>query len=188
VGEPVRGRFAVLDDEAGRFDSALLSNDVPYSRLHIAWGSHAVSNRLLSSKHFQVVDDAADLARFEKIQLLTQWPEAMRHLRVAGVPLPEAFATDVNNRQIRRMRFHTEQNACQWMEAVSGAELHGLGKVPWVRAARTAIRRNRRRWRWRWLKQAFRPLRNRIRTLCRGSPLSRRQLQARAKPTSGGEE
>lgn len=192
---------------AGQFDTAVLANDVPYTRLYVPWGSHPVGNPFLSSKHFQVIDDAAEMKRFEKVELLTQWPEAMQHLRVcftnpgshanccrcekcvrtilafrvAGVPLPAAFGADVSNRQIRRMRFHREHNLRHWQEVIDGAKSRGRGKANWVRAVRTAIQRNRRRWDRQWLKRAFIPWRNRIRILFRGSPLSRRELRSGAK-------
>ncbi len=205
--------LAALRLLGGRFDTAMLANDVPYNRLGIIWGNHPIGSPFLCSTNFQVVDDGAEITRAEKIKLLTQWPEAMRHLRVcftnpgshanccrcekcvrtilafrvAGVPLPAAFAAGLSNRQIRRTRFHNEWNVRQWLEAITGAERRGLGQTGWVRAARTAIRRNRRRWKWRRLRKAFLPLRNRLRKLFRGSPLSRRELRAHAKSAQQAE-
>jgi hypothetical protein len=92
------------------------------------------------------------------------------------VELPPAFGKDVSNRQIRRIRFHHEYNALHWLEAAKGAEYCGLGGAGWVRAIHATVRRNRRRWRWRRFTRTFVPLRNRIRKLFRGSPLSRREL------------
>jgi hypothetical protein len=187
---------------AGRFDAALVPNDVPYTRLDIPWGSHPLSNPYLASRHFNVIDDGGEFPRFEKIQVLAQWPEAMRHLRVcfenqgshanccrcekcirtilgfraAGVELPPAFARDVSNRQIRRKCFHRESNTRQWLEVAKGAERRGLGGTGWVRAIHAAVRRNRRRWRRRRFTRPLIPLRNRIRKLFRGSPLSRKEL------------
>jgi hypothetical protein len=199
---------------AGRFDAALLPNDVSYPRMAIVWGSHPICNLFLGSRHFQVIDDGGEASRPEKTQLLTQWPEALHHLRVCyenpgshanccrcekclrtilsfravGTALPPAFARDVTNRQIRRTRFYHEYNVSHWMEVVRSAERRGLGNSDWVRAIHAAIRRNRRRWRWRWLRQTFVPVRNGLRVLFRGSPLGRRELAARARaqtvPTS----
>ena len=187
---------------AGRFDAALVPNDVTYTRLGIPWGSHPLSNPYLGGRHFKVIDDGGETFRLKKIELLAQWPEAMRHLRVcfenpgshanccrcdkcirtilafraAGVELPPAFASDVSNRQIRRIRFHHEYNTLHWLEVAGFAERSGLGGAGWVRAIHAAVRRNRRRWRWRRFTRAFLPLRNRIRKLFRGSPLSRKEL------------
>jgi len=189
---------------AGRFGATVVANDVPYTRMGLTWGSHPVSNPFLGSERFRVIDDGAETTRFGKIESLTQWPEAMRRLRVcfsepgsyanccrcekclrtilscrvAGVPLPEAFGHDPDNRRIRWARFHNWPNVLQWREVVAGAEARDLGDADWVKAARAAIVRNRIRLRTNRIKRAFIPLRNRIRTRFRGSPLSRSQLQA----------
>jgi hypothetical protein len=192
---------------AGRFDVAVVANGVAYSRLGVRWGVHPLPLSFLDSNHFWVREDGAEASRIEKIQLVSQWPEAMRHLRVcfdnpgshanccgcekcirtilafraAGVPLPPAFARDVTNRQIRRARFHHEQDPEHWLEIARGAEQRGYGSTGWVRSVYAAIRRDGRRRRWRWLREAVQPLRNQIRRLFRGSPLSRKELAAQAK-------
>ncbi len=180
---------------SGRFDTALFPNDIPYTRMHVPWGSHPVSNPLMSSRHFQVIDDGAESSRSEKIQLLARWPEAMRHLhvclvnwgshancckcekcirtilsfRVAGVPLPPAFESDVGPARIRRTHLHSEQSARRWAEIIRGARRQGLGTCPWVRALHVAIWRNRIRWQWKRIKRPFVPLRNHIRSVFRRS-------------------
>ena len=192
---------------AGRYDASLIANDVPYSRLQFPWGSHPVSQSYLGSRHFQVIDDGGEATRFQKIQLLAQWPEALRHLRVcfanpgkhtnccrcekcvrtilafraAGVAMPPAFSKDVSNGQIRSVRFHEEYCVEQWLEVIRGARCAGLEGASWVYAIQSAIRRNQHRWKRRRIKEAFIPLRNRIRRIFRGSPLSRRQLRERAR-------
>jgi hypothetical protein len=189
---------------AGRFDATLLPNDVAYPLMAVPWGSHPVSNPFLGSLHFPVIDDGGEAARCEKARLLAQWPEAMRHLRVCfenpgshvnccrcekclrtilsfravGAGLPPAFARDITNQQIHRLRFHYEHNARQWLEIVRGAQRTGLGESDWVRAIHAVIRRNRRRETWRRFKQPFVPLRDALRLLLRGSSLSRRKLAA----------
>jgi len=199
LGTHIVGGLRLL---AGRFDAALVPNDVTYTRLGIPWGSHPLSNPYLGGRHFKVIDDGGETFRLKKIRLLAQWPEAMRYLRVcfenpgshanccrcdkcirtilafraAGVELPPAFAGDVSNRQIRRIRFHHEYNTLHWLEVAGFAERHGLGGAGWVRAIHAAVRRNRRRWRWRRFTRPFIPLRDRIRKLFRGSPLSRKEL------------
>ena len=101
--------------------------------------------------------------------------------RAAGVPLPSALSRDVTNHEIRCVHFHQEQNPEHWLEIARGAESRGFGSADWVRAIYAAIRCNERRRRWRWLRQALLPLRNRIRRIFRGSPLSRKELAARAR-------
>ncbi len=167
---------------AGRFDAALLPNDVAYPRMGVVWGSHPICNLFLGSRHFQVIDDGGEASRCEKLPLLAQWPEALHQLRVCysnkdshtnccrcekcvrtilsframGLGLPPAFPRDVTNRQIRRMHFHHEYNVGHWLEIIRGAESHGLAACDWVRAIRVAIRRNQRRWWWRRCKRMLR--------------------------------
>jgi hypothetical protein len=185
-----------------RFDSALIPNSLPYARMVIPWGSHPVTDPHLGGLHFRVVDDGGECTRFDKAALIAQWPEAMRCLRVcfenpgshtnccrcekcvrtmlafrvAGCPSPPAFPRDVTDRQIRRIRFIGHQNERQWLEASRGAAAHGLAGTSWAKAILTAIRRNRRRRAWKHITKRFIPLRNRVRVMFRGSPLSRREL------------
>jgi hypothetical protein len=190
---------------AGRFDGA-------YPRMGIVWGSHPLCNLFLGSRHFQVIDDGGEASRCEKLPLLAQWPEVMHHLRVCfdngashtnccrcekcvrtilsframGLGLPPAFARDVTDRQIRRMRFHHDYNVGQWREIVRGAERRGLGDAGWVRAVRTAIRRNQRRWWWRRCKQALRSVAGRWPRPRRGAQvLSREPAAQTAMPPAG---
>ncbi len=191
---------------AGRFDSALVANGVTYARLGVRWGVHPQPLSYLDSRHFHVADDGAEASRLEKIALVAQWPEAMRHLRVcfgnagshtnccrcekcirtilsfraAGVERPPSLPADVTNRQIRRVRFHEEQRPFQWQEIADSAAQHGLAHVGWVRAIRAAIRYNRRHRFWSRCKRPFIPWRNHLRRLFRGSAQSRRERAAGA--------
>jgi hypothetical protein len=168
---------------AGRFDTALIANDVPHTRLEIIWGSHPVTQPFLGSRHFQVVDDGGEVFRFRKIQALADWPQAVQHLRVcyenpgshtnccrcekcirtmlafraAGVARPAAFSKDVDDRRIQRVRFHHEYIVRHWMEIVEGAKSTGQEGTSWVKAIHTAIRRNKRRWWWRRVKRRVLP-------------------------------
>ena len=187
---------------AARFDATLIPNNRPYIRIALPWGSHPVSDPHLGSRHFAVSDDGGEKMRFQKVELISQWPEAMRHLRVcfenpsshanccrcekcirtilnfriAGCPLPPAFARDVSDRDIRRVRFKHDDNLLQWAQAAGDARERGLGDTGWGRAILTALRRNRLRRKWRRFTRRFIPLRNRIRVLFRGSALNRREL------------
>jgi hypothetical protein len=195
-----------------RFDAALFPNDEPYAIPITPWGSTPLTNPLLSSRHFAVIDDGAESSRIDKIKLIGSWPEALQNLRVcyenpgnhanccrcekcvrsilafrlAGVPLPPAFERDVTNRQIRRVRLSRELNLDLWNELLRTAEQRGLTREPWVRAMRSTERRCHRRWWLDSLKRPFIPLRNRIRKLFRGSPLSRSELAKAASAQEPG--
>ena len=191
---------------AGRFDAGMLPNSINYTIMRMPWGSHPVSDRHLSSRHFEVLDDGADFTRCRKVEVIRQWPEAMRHLhvcfenpdshanccrcekcvrtilsfRVTGLPLPPAFAHDVTDRRIRRTPFLCDKVMHFWLEMASLAKAAGLGRTGWARAIAAVIRRSRRRMVCRRLKRRFVPVRDLVRRVFRGSPLSRRELAERA--------
>jgi hypothetical protein len=191
---------------ASRFDTMLIANGTPCTSMFRPAANHPVAIPHLSSRFFQVVDDGAEAHRPQKAQLVSGWPEAMRHLRVcfanpgshanccrcekcvrtilefraAGCPLPPAFRQDVTDRRIRRTRLFRECHYAYWPHIASAARERGLGGTGWARACRAAIRRNRLRRALARLKRPFIPLRNRIRVLFRGSALSRRELAAQA--------
>ncbi len=191
---------------AGRYDTALVPNDLPYAWLGIPWPIHPVTTVLLGSKGFAVIDDGGEFSRAEKAKVISQWPEAMRHLRVcfgldipgshenccrcekctrtmlafrvAGCHRPAAFKDDVSDRQIRRMRWNLLTRTLRWQELARGADAAGLGRTSWAKAIRSAVRRNQWRAFRNRLQRPFLPARNTIRKWVRGSELSRRQLAA----------
>ena len=193
---------------AGRFGASLIPNTTPYWLLEHPWGSHPACDPHLSSRNFQVIDDGADAGRVRKAEVVSQWPEAIRHLRVcafdngvrgnccvcakclqtilafrvAGRPVPPTFSRDITDRHIRAVRLaeKTHHQLSSWREIVFEADRRGLGGTGWAKAARAMIRRNRLRWAANRLRRPFLPLRNAIRTVLRGSPLSRGELAERA--------
>lgn len=185
---------------AGRFDAMMVADDAPHSALGRAGGDRPIGDPLLGRKHFDVSSDGAEVLRYDKAELLCEWPEAMQHLRVcyenpgshtnccrcqkcvrtilsfrvAGCSLPPAFAHDVSDEQIRRVRFiHSECMAVWWEDLAVVARQRGFGGESWVEAVCDAARRNRRRWMFNRLKRPFIPVRNAFRLLFRGSSLSR---------------
>ncbi len=187
---------------AGRFDSTFIPNNTPYFELDRPWASHPVSDPFLSSRHFQVADDGAEAVRAQKVRVISQWPEAMRYLRVcfanphshanccrcekcirtvlafraAGCPVPPALTDDITCRQIRRVRLRNRYWTVRWEQILVHATERGLDRTDWAKAVRVAIRRNRMRIVANRLKRPLIPLRNAIRAVFRGSRLSRSQL------------
>ena len=77
---------------AGRYDTALTANDMPYQWMGMAWPSHPVTNPLLGSKGFTLIDDGGEFSRSEKAKLIADWPEAMRRLHVCfGLDQPGTY-------------------------------------------------------------------------------------------------
>jgi hypothetical protein len=193
---------------AGRYDTALIANEVPYQWLGVPWwGSHPVTNALLASQGFTVIDDGGDFSRAEKAKAISAWPEAMRHLhvcfgvnvpgkyenccecekcirtllafRVAGCAKPAAFKHDPSDSQIRRIRLEYVTKVRRWEQLAHEADAAGMNQTGWARAIRTVLRKQR----WREFRdrfqQPFVPLRNKIRKLTRGSELSRSEIARR---------
>jgi len=184
-----------------QFSGMLLPNSVAYTQLEILYGSHPISDPFLGSAAFPVIDDGAESSRLDKCAVIAAWPEAMQHLRVCfgakgnlenccvcekclrsilsfrivGVPKPPAFAHDVTDDQIRRVRLDHDLNLGFWIAFLRGFEKYNVPDAPWVRRIRATIRRAQRRRRTTALKAPFIPLRNGIRKLFRGSSLSKSQ-------------
>ncbi|MDP7290271.1 MAG: hypothetical protein QGH94_19975, partial [Phycisphaerae bacterium] len=96
--------------------------------------------------------------------------------RISGSPIPQAFRHEITDRQIRRLRLKRSIYKTAWRKLIVEIDKRGLWENSWARAIRTAVRRNRIRWIKARLTRRFLPIRNRIRTLLRGSPLSRSEL------------
>jgi hypothetical protein len=87
---------------AGHFDTALVANDLPYDWLGISWASHPVTNVLLGSRGFTVLDDGGEYTRAEKAKAISAWPEAMKHLHVCfGESAPGRYENCCVMREMR---------------------------------------------------------------------------------------
>ncbi len=144
--------------------------------------------------------------RHARKRLLNQWPAALQHLRVcfdnpgshanccrcnkciitmlawriaAGkdpCKLPAAFAHDVTDAAIRRLRIDFDMFDESWKDLIHGINQYQLAHTSWAKAVRTALRRVPYRRLWQSITRPFIPLRNKFRKLFRGSSLSRREL------------
>lgn len=189
---------------AGRYDTALLANDMPYRWMQMHWPHHPLTVPLLAARGMNLIDDGGEASRAEKAELIADWPEAMRHLhvcfgldeperygnccrcekctrtilafRVAGCPRPSAFPLDPTDADIRKVKLTLVTRYIRWKELLAGAEAAGLGDTGWAKAIRSVLRR------YRWgrirapLQRPFLPLRNAIRRLTRGTDKSRNQI------------
>ncbi|MES1021817.1 hypothetical protein ABN584_02790 [Gloeocapsa sp. BRSZ] len=110
----------------GTYRAGLLASTEPYEALVTPWGSHPLTDRLLSSNSFKVVHDGAEFTRTQKVGYLAKFPEALSVLQVCWrrdrgekncgqcskcirtilnfrtvkAPLPECFEQDVSDLQI----------------------------------------------------------------------------------------
>ena len=189
---------------AGRYDTALLANDMPYRWMERQWPHHPLTVPLLAGRGVKLIDDGGEDSRVQKAKLIADWPEAMNHLhvcfgidepdtygnccrcekcirtilafRVAGCPRPTAFPLDPSDDDIRKVKLTLATRYLRWQELLAGAEAAGFGRTGWAKAIRAVLRR------YRWgeiraqLQRPFIPLRNAIRRLTRGTDRSRAQI------------
>lgn len=186
---------------SGHFGATLIPNTVPYYQLGEHWGTHPMTDPLLGSDGFRVIDDGAESTRFDKVRLVATWPEALHRLHVCfsnetgtgnccrcekcirtilafralGRPRPGAFPVDVSDRQIRGAHFSHADYTRFWLEVAAGAAGAGMGRASWVRAMHVAVNHDARRRRQARIKRPLIPVRNFFRRVFRGSALSRRQ-------------
>lgn len=67
---------------AGGFSRGLIASSHAYESLRMPWGSNPLTDPMLSSAGFEIVHDGCELTRWEKADLVADWEEARRHLRV----------------------------------------------------------------------------------------------------------
>jgi hypothetical protein len=114
----------------GRYNTGLIASGYDYSCLVFPWGSNPVTDGLMSSGSFQLIHDGAALSKMKKIEQISVWPEAMKHLRVCfdgrsacnccrcakcmktillfrilRLDLPECFERDITDSDLLRMRW-----------------------------------------------------------------------------------
>lgn len=63
-------------------DIGLIGSGDSYDALISPWGSHPITDPLLSSGDFRVIHDGAGFSRSEKLQALAEWPLGIQNLRV----------------------------------------------------------------------------------------------------------
>lgn len=148
----------------GQFSNGLIASTFTYDVIGIKWGSTPFTDRLLSSDGLAIQTDAADVDRQAKVRALTNWPEAMQHMRVCwegiardanccrcekcirtmlafriiGHPLPPCFPHDATDEQIRNLRPNQPVAAAALCNLLQHAREAGLGKESWVRALAAA--------------------------------------------------
>jgi hypothetical protein len=72
---------AVLNLLRDGSDVGVIASSGTYDLPFLVWGSTPLTDPLLSSDSFRIVHDGCGATRFEKLEALTQWDEAMENLR-----------------------------------------------------------------------------------------------------------
>jgi hypothetical protein len=153
----------------GRYSAGLLACGYKYSDLPIPpYGTNPITDWLMSSDSFRIITDGAAYSKIEKIKLFSQWPEALKHLRVCwsgqqkdrnccrcqkcvvamlsfrlvGLPLPESFEHDISDKEIRRIRYQ-DQAEIRSMKILALRARKAKIHASWVRALEISIWLNR---------------------------------------------
>ncbi|MGB7443738.1 MAG: hypothetical protein WA919_21960 [Coleofasciculaceae cyanobacterium] len=150
-----------------RYSVGLIASSFPYQALSFPYGSNPVTDRLLSSKSFQIVHDGAEFNRIEKMRQLKAWPECLENLRVcwqgeeadkncgrcekcvrtiligriAGMSLPACFTEDISDQEIENIE--VTEGPLTEMERVLDAAKAADITDSWVSALEKCIRRNK---------------------------------------------
>jgi hypothetical protein len=156
---------------AGHFATALVASTSTAASLDSPWGSHVLTDRLLSSDRVRVVTDGEDVGKLDKVILLAEWPEAMRRLRVCwmserrdrncgecpkcvltsllflanGLPLPSTLRRPAPER-VRRLPLHAAWEVRTIHGLLERASAVRVADQPWFLALPECLRWNEQRW------------------------------------------
>ena len=166
-GPALAACFHQLKPQCGE---ALLASSRSYDALIFPAGSNVITDPLLSSADFTVVEDGAGLSRSEKIARLAGWPAGVEALRVcwegerrdrncgecekcvrtmynflaAGLPVPPCFDRTPTVALLERIRLRSPVLAEEWAQLLLVAQRNGIA-AKWVDVARQKVTRYRRR-------------------------------------------
>jgi len=115
------------------YSAGFIASSYYYAHLVLPFGSNPLTDRMMSSGTFNIHHDGARVTRIQKLKALSEWPEAMQHLRVCigrkaaerdknccycekcirnilefralGLGLPRFFEKDATNWQIIRLKY-----------------------------------------------------------------------------------
>lgn len=153
------------------YASSLIASSPPYNNISIAppWGSNPVTDPLLSSDTFEVIHDGAAFTRAEKIREISNWPQALRYLRVCwegeqkdrnccscekcirtilnfriiGLDLPACFEHDITDSQIASVKGLNSQHLFDYKKMFSAAKAACICDS-WVAVLERCIKQNER--------------------------------------------
>lgn len=120
--------------------TGMIGSGEPYEALETPWGSHPMTDPLLSSGSFRIIHDGAGFSRSEKVKFLSDWEIGMKNLRVcwegelkgsncgkcekcirtrlnfllAGIPNPKCFDTPLTKESFKRIILHSGPAKTEW--------------------------------------------------------------------------
>jgi hypothetical protein len=152
-----------------RYSAGLIACGYKYSDLPIPpYGTNPITDWMMSSDSFRIITDGAAYTKIEKIKLISEWPEALKYLRVCwsgehkdrnccrcqkcvvamlsfrlvGLPLPESFEHDISDKEIMRLRYH-DQAQIRSMRILAERARNAKIHASWVRALELSVWNNR---------------------------------------------
>lgn len=150
------------------YPTALIASSEPYNDLIFPWGSNPITDRMLSTDRMEFIHDGNAYTRSEKIEVISEWTEALKYLRVCwqlsnqdrnccecekcirtilnfrvlGLGLPECFDHDVSDEMILNIRRLNPVTLSFLEEILSQAKERSI-KESWVSALEKCVRKNR---------------------------------------------
>jgi len=154
----------------GAFDTGLIASSMPYFMMTttggLPYGSNTLTDEMLSSESFTILNVGSEGTRIGKIQDLADWPVAFEHLRVClgpqaelrdgnccrclkcirnilafrslGLGLPNCFEEDVSNNQLLRMNFPYSYRIVYFNKIIEQASVSNTSGT-WTRILRVSI-------------------------------------------------
>lgn len=145
---------------------ALIGSGEPYRDVIYPWGSNPTTNPLLGSDYMQMLTDGQGFTRTQKVGHVAQWPAARDNIRVCWegpitgrncgkcekcirtllnfkavrAPLSKAFASDVTDEQIGRLRVRSKLQMTYLEDVHQIAKANGITES-WVAELKELIDR-----------------------------------------------
>lgn len=156
-----------------KYAYGLIPSFQDWRHLNFTCGSNPLTDPLLSSFSFHLFHDGTGYGRIEKLRTLTQWPAAMRllrvcwqgaeldrnccqcekclrtmlMLRVCGVQHPPAFPIPIDLARLERLTIKSQSGVDEFSYLLKEARRRELDE-PWIASADRAWRRSVRHQRW----------------------------------------
>jgi len=151
------------------YSTGLIAGSQPYAEMTLPWGSNPITDRLLSSDRLEFIHDGAAYTRSEKIEVISDWQEALKYLwvcyqsdnldkncckcekcirtilnfRALGLDLPECFEHDATDEMILNMK-RLKPIVYNLHEDILSQARHRSISGSWVSALEKSVKRNKR--------------------------------------------
>jgi len=166
------GIAAVLSLFSRRYKYGIIASSFSYDsfNLNIPWGSNPLTDNLLSSKNFEIINDGSGYNRTDKLELLINWQQAMDNMRVCwqgekldsnccrcekciriitsfyalGIRPAKCFPVNITSEQLENVIVPDLAILFEYRCMLWKAEEKGID-APWVKALEKCIKRNEQR-------------------------------------------